>query len=329
MRDRILLAGLALVFTAVFAAPLLLKAQGQAAQQGQQGQAVQGQGQGQRGGGRGGRGNQPEVPAKPTPRWPDGHPRLGSLPDEKGIWGACCGSLSFDPTPNPQVNLNPGAAAQGANAQGRGGRGGFGAGAGANQPPRTETPFQPWAKALYEYRRTNEFEPHTRCKPSGGARQFVTPYGTEIVEMPEMQRIYIFDIGGPHTFRIIYMDGKPHPANLVPSYYGDSRGHWEGDTLVVDNTGFNEGFWMDRAGSPHTEKLHFIERFTRTDYNTLKYDVTVDDSGAYTDTWMSSATMRWNAGQELFEYVCQDNNFAPVLLVGEQDKVDRSTIIVP
>jgi hypothetical protein len=325
MRDRILSASVVLLFTAVFAAPLLLKAQGPAPAQ--QGQAVQGQGQ-RGGGGRGGRGNQADVPAKPTPRWPDGHPRLGAGPDEKGTWGSCCGSLSFDSTPNTQVNLNPGAGGQGAAAQGRGARGG-GFGGGANQTPRTETPFQPWAKALVEYRRTNEFEPHTRCKPSGGARQFVTPYGTEIVEMPELQRIYIFDIGGPHTYRIIYTDGSPHPANLVPSYYGDSRGHWEGDTLVVDNTGFNEGFWIDRAGSPHTEKLHYVERFTRTDYNTLKYDVTVEDPGAYTQPWTYSATMRWGAGSELFEYVCQDNNFAPVLLVGEQEKVDRSTIIVP
>jgi hypothetical protein len=259
--------------------------QGQAGQAGARGQAGgQGQGQGQ---GRG-RGQQPQLPPKPPPRWPDGHPRLGALPDEKGIWGACCGSLS--------------------NAQ---------------------TPFQPWAKALFEYRRNNEFEPHTRCKPSGGARQFVTPYGTEIVEMPELQKIFIFDIGGPHTFRVIYMDGKPHPKDLTPSYYGDSRGHWEGDTLVVDNVGFNEGFWMDRAGSPHTEKLHFIEKFTRSDYNLLDYEVTVEDPGAYTATWSNKFQMRWNGGQELFEYVCQDNNFAPVLLVGSEEKIDRTSVIVP
>ncbi len=245
------------------------------------------QGQGNRGGQRG-RGAPPPPPYRPTEHWPDGHPRLGAAPDEKGIWGACCGSLS-----------------------------------------NAETPFQPWAKALYDYRRTNEFEPHTRCKPSGGARQFVTPYGTEIVEMPELQKIFIFDIGGPHTFRTIYTDGKPHPANLTPSYYGDSRGHWEGETLVVDNIGFNEGFWMDRAGSPHTEKLHFIERFTRPDYNTLQYEVTVDDPGAYTQTWKNTFTMRWNGGQELFEYVCQDNNFAPVLLIGSEEKVDRTSVIIP
>jgi hypothetical protein len=192
-----------------------------------------------------------------------------------------------------------------------------------------QTPYQPWAKALYDYRRNNEFEPHTRCKPSGGSRQFVTPYGTEIVEMPDAQKIFIFDIGGPHTFRQIFMDGKPHPKDLVPSYYGDSRGHWEGDTLVVDTTGFNEGFWMDRAGSPHTEKLHFIEKLTRTDYDTLKYEVTVDDPGAYTGTWSNSFQMRWGANTELFEYVCQDNNFAPVLLIGQEEHVDRTSVIVP
>lgn len=192
-----------------------------------------------------------------------------------------------------------------------------------------QTPFKAWAKGLYDYRRNNEFEPHTRCKPSGGARQFVTPYGTELVEAPDLQRIFIFDIGGPHSFRTIYLDGKPHPKDLVPSYYGDSRGHWEGDTLVVESTGFNEAFWMDRAGSPHTEKLRFVEKFTRTDYDTLRYEVTVDDPGAYDAPWSNTFQMRWNSTQELFEYLCQDNNFAPSLLVGEEEKVDRTSVIIP
>ena len=87
---------------------------------------------------------------------------------------------------------------------------------------------------------------------------------------------------------------------------------------------------MDRAGTPHTEKLHYIERFTRTDYNTMKYEVTVDDPGAYTATWSSNPfQLRWNAGAELFEYVCQDNNFAPSLLVGQQESVDRTSVIIP
>ena len=125
------------------------------------------------------------------------------------------------------------------------------------------------------------------------------------------------------------MDGRKLPDDPESTWYGYAVGHWEGDTLVVDNTGFNESFWMDRAGSPHTEKLHYIEKFTRTDYNTMKYEVTVDDPGAYTETWSNSFQMRWQAGPELFEYVCQDNNFAPVLLIGSETSIDRSSVIVP
>ena len=78
--------------------------------------------------------------------------------------------------------------------------------------PVDQTPFQPWAKALYDDRQVHELEPHARCKASGTARQFQTPYGVEFVEMPELKRLYIFDIGGPHTFRTVYMDGRSHPA---------------------------------------------------------------------------------------------------------------------
>jgi hypothetical protein len=234
----------------------------------------------------------PAVPAKPTPRWPDGKPVMGRTLDEKtGIWGSCCGNLAAS---------------------------------------IKTTPFQPWAKAVYDDRAKNQLEPHTRCHPSGGARQFVTPYGTELVEFRELQQIIVFDIGGPHTFRVIYLDGRPHPKDLVPSYYGHSIGRWEGDTLVVDTIGFNERFWMDRAGSPHTERLRFIERFTRTDHDTMKYEITVDDPGAYTATWSTAPfTLRWNPNQELFEYQCQQSNYAHELMVGTMEKVDRSTMIVP
>jgi hypothetical protein len=192
-----------------------------------------------------------------------------------------------------------------------------------------KTPYQPWAKALYDFRQANELEPHTRCKPSGFSRQFMTPYGVEFVELPEIQRIFIFDIGGPHTFRTIYMDGRMHPAKLEPSYYGHSIGHWEGDTLVVDTVGYNEAFWMDRRGMPHTEKLHTIEKFTRTSLQQIRYEVTVEDPGVYTAPWSSSMTLGWNDGQELFEYICQQSNYAGELMVGELNSVDRSSPIVP
>jgi hypothetical protein len=191
-------------------------------------------------------------------------------------------------------------------------------------------PLQPWARALLAQRRINQLEPHTRCKPSGGIRQFLTPYGVEFVELPELQRIYIFDIGGPHTYRTIYMDGRTHPANLQPSYYGHSIGWWEGDTLVVDTTGFNESFWIDRRGTPHTEKLQLQERFTRLNSLTIKYEVVAEDPGALTAPWKTGFNLRWENGTELFEYVCQQANYATTLMVGgEATTIDRTSPVVP
>jgi len=193
----------------------------------------------------------------------------------------------------------------------------------------SEIPFQPWAKAMYAYRQENQLEPHTRCKPSGGPRQFLTPYGVEFLELKELQRILIVDIGGPHSMRLIYMDGKGHPADLDPSYLGHSAGKWEGNTLVVDTVGYNERFWFDRWGMPHTQQLHTIERFTRLDQTTLKYEITVDDPGAYTAPWTSGILLRWNPNQDLFEYVCQDNNLAPQLMLGAAESIDRRSVVVP
>ncbi len=195
--------------------------------------------------------------------------------------------------------------------------------------PRDQVPFQPWAKALFEDREQHELEPHARCKASAMTRQFLTPYGTEFVELPELKRLYIFDVGGPHTFRTIYMDGRSHPKDLKPTYYGHSIGWWEGDTLDVDSTGFNESFWWDRRGLPHTEQMHFVERFTRTDAQNMRYEFTVDDPGAYTAPYSGSLTIRASTGTELFEYVCQQANYAHELMVGQAESVDRSTAFVP
>lgn len=249
------------------------------------------------------------TPARPTPRWPDGRVNLGAFPGEVGMW------LPFSGITERIVNPDD-----------------VDAEVAAQYPVRpriSEVPLQPWARELYSYRRANQFEPHTRCKPSGGPRQFITPYGVEFVDLAELQRIFILDLGGPHTYRTIYMDGRSHPRDLAPSYYGHSIGRWEGDTLVVDSRGFNESFWLDRLGLPHTEQLHMIERFKRTDSKTLKYEVTIDDPGAYTATWSGGLVLGWDPEQELFEYICQDNNFAAGLMVGAQESVDRQSSIVP
>ena len=268
------------------------------------GRAGQDAGGGGQRGARGAATAAPAVPAKPTPRKADGKPVLGRMAGENALWLPAGGggerfvnADNSDPVPD-KLRVS-------------------------------EVPLQDWARALLSYRIDNQLEPHTRCKPSGGPRQFLTPYGVEIVEIPDLQQILIFDLGGPHTYRAIYMDGRQHPKDLPSSYYGHSTGRWDGDTLVIDTVGFNEKFWIDRQGTPHTDKLHMTEKLTRTDYNTIKYDVTIDDPGAYTKPWSSGFNFRWTTNSELFEYVCQDNNYAPELMVGTKEFVDRTSKIVP
>jgi hypothetical protein len=244
----------------------------------------------------------------PTPRWPDGRVNFNSPPGQPGIWTGNGGRLAINPN-----SYEPNAS--------------------RNAPIHIDdVPIQPWAKALTNFRHTNVLadEPHARCKASPGPRQFVTPYGIEILDVPEEKKVYILDVGGPHSFRVIFMDGRPHPtgAALVPSFYGHSTGKWEGDVLVIDTVGVNERSWMNRDGIPHTDRMHLIERVSRPDFNTLKYEVTIDDPGAFTKPWDSGWSLSWSPGQEMFEYICQDNNLGLEMMVGT-DGVLRTKTTVP
>ena len=234
-----------------------------------------------------GRGGGPRPPSQPTPHWPDGRVNLGPLPGEKGVWSGMAGTTfaTNENTPASPQNL-------------------------PSNLKVSEVPFQDWARALYFYRigRLTADDPHVRCKPSGGPRLFHTPYGFELVDTADLQRIYMIEVGGPHTFRTFYMDGRAHPKDLDPSYFGHSVGRWDGETLVVDTVGFNERFWLTREGIPHTESLHLTERFTRLDYDDLKYEATIDDPGAYTRAWSGGWLIRWTPGEEMYEYMCQENN---------------------
>ena len=212
---------------------------------------------------------------EPAPRWPDGRVNLGSAPGKKGYWEV------------------------------RPGLGGF----------RADTvPFQPWAKALYDYRQAtySKDSPLVDCKAASGPSFFNAP-GFEFVDVPELKSIFILNIAGPHSWRVIYMDGRGHPKpeDLRPTFLGHSIGHWEGDTLVIDSVGFNEKQWAVGA-FPTTSQLHMIERISRPDLKTLTYEATIDDPGAYTKPWTGRWTINaktassWVAGGEMFEYICED-----------------------
>ena len=271
---------------------------------------------------------------QPAPRRADGRVILGNTTTLKGVWSG--GGLGFcnsnrveaPPSLNPGATGGPGGLGPAGGAVVPGGAAGRGGGRGA-AGPCTPIPYMPWTLAVSDDRRRMQLEPHTRCKPSGGPRQWLTPYGAEFLELPDQKVAYIFDIGGPHTFRTIYMDGRKHPAKPTPSYYGHSIGWWEGDTLVVDTVGFNEDFWIDRGQVPHTNQLHLIEKYTRTALDTMRYELTVDDPGAYTAPFTGVSNLRWENGTELFEYICQQENYASTLMVGEAKTIDRTSAIVP
>ena len=235
----------------------------------------------------------PKVSAasKPTPRWPDGHPRLGFVPGETGYWTSTASSILEENGSSVRVNGN-GLLANIADAG-------------------KVAPFQPWAKGLYEYRQKTllKDDPMASCLPPGGPRQFQVPYGIQILEQPEKQRIFVMSGGGDRNWRLIHLDARAHqPDDLQPTYYGDSVGKWEGDTLVIDTLGFNERFWFSNGGLPHTESLHLTERISRPDFGTLKYEVRVDDPGAYTRPWSGGWTLQWVPGQEIEEYFCDEYN---------------------
>jgi len=240
---------------------------------------------GQRGGG--GRGGPAAGPMPPVPRFPDGTPNLGWVdPARKGVWR----TTQHRNFANELI-----------------------------ESKEEGLPFQPWAKALYEYRAKTEWkdDPEGFCLPTSGpsasSNRTSTPW--EFLQVPEQKRIIRIFEGQAHMWQVIYMDGRPHPqaAYDLPTWMGHSVGHWEGDTLVVDTVGFNEGNWLSVMGAVQTSQLHLIERFTRVDYNTLRYEATIDDPGAYTRPFKIGWNHAWGAGQELVELVCAENNKYPNL----------------
>ncbi|HKE82195.1 MAG TPA: hypothetical protein VKB50_00505 [Vicinamibacterales bacterium] len=300
----------------VFASSVWVFGQEQApGQAGQEGGAPAAAG---RGGGRG-RGRQ-AGPALPTPRLADGTVNFGRVPGEKGVWavpyitnmGMQLVGDDGQPLPAIAQARQAAAAARGAGGGGRaaGGGGGGGRGGSKSEP---WMPWMPWSAAMYDYNSKNEskYDPEGYCLPPGGPRMMATPYQMEIIQMPEHNRIVMIFEGATHIWREIYMDGRKFPEGdlLNPTYLGYSIGRWEGkDTLVVENTGFNENTWLDYFGHPHTDKMSVTERWTRPSKQTLHYQATINDPGAYTKPFTVAWDVPWRDGGELPEYICQENN---------------------
>jgi len=144
----------------------------------------------------------------------------------------------------------------------------------------------------------------TGCFPPGVPRIYLHPFPMEIIQTPG-RVIMFFEFS--HFVRQIFTDGRPHSTDLGPTWMGDSIGTWEGDTLVVDTTGFNDKTWIDRAGHPHSEALHVVERIRRTDRNTLQDDITITDPTAYARPWGGSLRFELKPDWHITEMICEDN----------------------
>ena len=225
-----------------------------------------------------------KVPPPKIPLTADGKPNLSApaprladgKPDLSGIWEQAAGGKYVQ---NIAADLKP-----------------------------EDVPFQPWAKALWDERKTGA---HSRedqtahCLPQGVPRINAAPPPWKIVQTPD----FIVIVYEAFTlWRQIFLDGREMAEDANPSWLGYSTGKWEGDTLVVDTRGFNGKAWIDQSGKPSTEALHVIERFHRRDFGHMDLQITIDDPKAYTKPWTVTQQVRLLPNTELMEDVCNENN---------------------
>ena len=181
--------------------------------------------------------------------------------------------------------------------------------AAAKRPPfqRDPPPYKPEYEAKrqeYVARRGID-DPMARCLMSGVPRITVRPLPFQIIQTKDLVAI-LYEVH--HAFRIIPTDGRPHPDDLEPSYMGDSVGRWDGDTLVVDVTGFNDKTWLAGVGTVHSEQLHVVERYTRDTPESIVYDVTIEDPVVFTKPWRQQEILHLRPGERIREYECIENN---------------------
>jgi hypothetical protein len=171
---------------------------------------------------------------------------------------------------------------------------------------RDGAPYQPWA-AQAKRARTGENgkdDPVSQCLPGGVVKLHTTPQLRKIIQIQGLL-VTLNEMEG--QYRQIFIDGRPLPDINKPSFNGYSVGKWEGDTLVVETTGFPDGMWLDRSGSPMTDAAKITERFRRINYGTMQIDVTIDDAKAYTRPWTIKLTQHIVLDTELIEYICTEN----------------------
>src|SRR5262245_46980122 len=227
----------------------------------------------------------------PAPRQPDGKPDLS------GVWETIQGRRGRGPAPIAAAGtgeLPPSGSIFG----------------NVGDQVQGGAPYQPWAAELVKKRMADNSKdnPDAHCLPMGVMQMTSHPYPKKIIQTPT-QVTLIYE-GSGTTVREVFLDGRalPKAEDVEPWYNGYSVGRWEGDTLVVESTGFMDDGWLDVRGSPFTSAGTMVERFRRPAYGSLVIDVTIDDPKAYTKPFTATVNNHLLPDTQLIEFVCIDKS---------------------
>ncbi len=179
-------------------------------------------------------------------------------------------------------------------------------------------PLQPWAAELVKARRAENSKdnPDAHCLPMGLMQFHNHGQPRKMIQTPGLM-VMVYEAN--YGLRYIFTDGRTLPnSDAQPWWYGYSIGKWDGDTLVVETTGFRDDGWLDIWGTPLTDQAKLTERFRRPNYGTLEIDVTIDDPKAYTKPWTVRVNQRIMLDSELMEFICLENQKFTSFLKGQK-----------
>jgi hypothetical protein len=176
---------------------------------------------------------------------------------------------------------------------------------GRGQQGTSSLPFSAAGQAKWNAYDASQGDYTGNCLPFGLLRNINSPHPMQIVQNDK----YIAFLFEQNTwFHVVPTDGRPHPKDLDSTWDGNSVGHWEGDTLVIDTIGFNDKTRLDTIGHPHSDKMHVIEKLRRIDVGHIAYEITIDDPVYYTKPWTNTRMFVFRPDWEIMEYSCEENN---------------------
>jgi hypothetical protein len=174
------------------------------------------------------------------------------------------------------------------------------------QDVKDETIFKPAAAALFR-KRADEYNldgPYTRCLPLGPGDIFVSAF--RIIQSPTVVAL-LYNAPAGDSHRQVFLDGRELPKDPNPTWRGYSVGHWEGETLMVETVGFNDGGWLDQVGHPRSESLRVTERFRRIDFGHMQFQITFSDPEILAQPLTISLPVNYMPDTEMLETVCNEN----------------------